>query len=124
MKTLNAIKADLGQHYGSATFTRHAIVKNCIASEGAMDYFEQAECFWLWDIIATECHTVINKLEPDVHYFKLVSQDAQADLTLDDYQDNLLWSRHIGFTSHPKGEMNLIVGWDGERTTICLLSEN
>lgn len=124
MKTLNAIKADLSQHYGSETFTRHAILKNCIASEGAMDYFEQAECFWLWDIIATECHAIIMELEPDVHYFKIVSKDGQADLTLDNYEDTRLWDRHIGFTTHPEGEMELVVGWDGSRTTICLHSEN
>lgn len=124
MKTLNAIKADLGQHYGSETFTRHGLVKNCIATEGAMDYFKQAECFWLWDIIATECHMVIKKLEPDVHYFKIVSKDGEADLTLKGYRDNLLWERHIGFTSHPEGEMELVVGWDGSRTTISLYSEN
>jgi len=124
MKTLNAIKSDLKQHYGSETFTRHVLVRNSVAREGAMDYFEQAECFWLWDIIATECHNAIKVLEPDVHYFKLVSKDDEADLTLHGYGDNLIWSRHIGYTSHPEGEMELIVGWDGFRSTTCLTSEN
>lgn len=124
MKTLNAIKADLRQHFGSETLTRHWFVKNATFSEGAIDYFQQAECFWLQDIIATECHNVVRALEPDVHYFEIESKDAEAHLYLKNYKGELLWDRHIDFTSHPEGKMELIIGWDGEKTITCLPSEN
>lgn len=124
MKTLNAIKADLRQHIGSETLTRHWFVKNATFSEGAIDYFQQAECFWLQDIIATECHNAVRALEPDTHYFMIKSKDSEADLVLEDHTGKELWKRHIDFTSHPEGKMELVIGWDGERSITCLHSEN
>lgn len=124
MKNLNAIKADLACHIGSETFTRHGFVATSVATEGAIDYFTQAECFWLWDIIATECHNIIRAMVPEVHYFTIKAKDAEADLKLVDWEDNVLWERHIDFTTHPDGEMELHFGWDGYRTTVCLPSEN
>jgi len=124
MENLNEIKFKLKQHFGSETFYAHWFVKSAVHTEGAKDYFDQAACWWLWDIIATECHNAIKNLDPDIHYFKIVVADDEAKLTLHDYQKELLWSRDIGFTTHPEGEMDLIVGWDGQRSTTCLVSEN
>lgn len=124
MNTLNAIKANLKHHYGSDNFTLHSISKASIASEGALDYFQQAECFWLWDIIATEVLTAVKSNREDTYYFKIISKDCEAELTLHDYRGNLLWNRKIGFTTHPDGEMDLIVGWNGVHSIICLRSEN
>ena len=121
--TLNAIKEKLHAFYGTEHYYK-GIVPNCLYTDGFKAYMEMAACFWLFDIIQTECFDVIRKLRPDTHYFTIEVNKEKAHLHLKDYQDNLLWERKIDFTTHPEGNISFPFGFDGEIGVICLHSEN
>jgi len=125
MKTLNAIKADLNHHCGSEQFY-HGLIKNSIYTEGVRDYFTQAECFWLSYIVSTEFHNVVKRLSPDTYYLtvEVNKEDSSCVITLDDYKRIRLHTRKVDYTTHPYGKMNLILGWDGARSILCLTNEN
>ena len=122
---INQLKADLAQNYGTAHLYRHFFMKRFVYTDGTKDYMEKAGAYWLMDILATEFMKPIMEKEPDVHYLKMIVNDkSQATITLDDYNGEKLYSKDIGFTDHVEGEINFILGWDGERVTWCLTSEN
>ena len=131
METLNKIKENLRQHFGSETMYT-GMVKNSAYSEGVKNLMEQASCYWIYDIIQTECREALRLHDvADTYYFKIVSKDNEANLTLTSYRGKVLFDRHIGFTTFPEGEMNLIVGYgdygpvvNGVGIITCLPSEN
>lgn len=126
MKNLNLIKHELNQYYGCIQ-PFHGMNKNSIYTDGIKHLLEEAECYWLYDIIQFEIYDLLRRKNVlDVFYFTIsVKKDSDvAELFLRDYKKDVIWAKKIDYTDFPYGELEFVVGWDGERLTTCLHSEN
>lgn len=122
IKTTDELMLD--GHIGTSAYYKHWFTKSYY-TDGFKDYMEQAACFWLFDIIATEVYDVVKLLDPDVRNFSVTQPDDQKTvLTLHGYDGNELWSKHMNYSTHPNGTFNFYIGWDGEALIACLHSEN
>ena len=126
------LQNELSQCSGSEGYTRHALVKNCIASSGAMTFFENAGngAFWLWDLLATEVAPLAKRHE--TVFCMLSVKGSAAVLKVTDggrgdvengEKETVLFRREIHFTDCPEGEWRLWMGWDGQYVTVFLPSE-
>lgn len=86
--------------YGKSRNGANEFIKylGLIVSDGVVDCAD-AGCWWLVDIIATECRGLENLL-----VIKAVAANGKADLTGIGSGDKIRWSRHIDFTDMPDGE--------------------
>jgi hypothetical protein len=121
---MNLIKEDLKQYYGTENYYKHFSNANALYTDGFRAYMIKASCFWLFDIIATEFHDIVKSKDPDKFYLKVSVKDSKATNTLRDWEDKNLYTRQVGFTTHPEGEIEFPFGWDGTRTIISLYSED
>ena len=125
-KNLNLIKSELQQFCGTDQMY-FGINKNSIYTDG-FKYFiapEQAGAYWFYDIIQTEVYDTLKKHgKLDVFYLTLDTKNEACDIILKDYKNKVLFKRHIGYTDAPSGEITFICGWDGDKLTTCLISEN
>jgi hypothetical protein len=121
---LNGIKAKLAQYYGTESYHRHFFNKKCLHTDGFKAYMELAKCFWLFDIIATEFFDVVKLQEHDKYYIKVEVVGTKATITMRNYKNDYLYTREVGYTDHPKGEIEFPFGWDGEHAIISLYSED
>jgi hypothetical protein len=121
---LNMIKSKIAHASGTGNFY-HGMNKGSVYTDGVKEFLKLAECQWLYDIIQSEVHIILRMKIPDTYYFRItVNSDSEATLELTDYNGDDLWKREIPYTDFPEGSMDLITGWDGERLTTCLPSEN
>jgi hypothetical protein len=129
-KTLEHLKASkLDQHYGTEEFYRaNMFVKKVIHTEGIKELADQAQCYWLLDILATEFYDALKsqKQEPDKFYITIESKDDQADITMKNYRDKVIYKRHIDYTDLPTGKLMIYAGWQGEEgyLVLCLPTED
>jgi len=124
MKNLNLIKEELSQFYGGGQLYR-GMIKRSLYSEGVKHLLEEAKAYWMYDIIQTEVFDKLRKQNQlDTFYFKMKAEKGKAVLSLVNYKNELLWSKEIGFTTFPDGEIELVCGWDGSQMITCLHNEN
>lgn len=126
MKTMNLLKSELKQFYGTEKYY-HTLVKKSLYTDGMKYFLENAGthgAYWLYDIIQTEIFALLKQKNPDTYYLKVTIADNEANILLSDYRSNKLFNRHIDFTDLPTGEIEFHVGYDGEHLITCLPSEN
>jgi hypothetical protein len=113
---------------GANNFFRNPLVPKFFFSDGVKDCADAAGCYWLLDIVATECLEPLGASKRS--YMGIVTckvSAGQADITLTDSDEAApIWSRHLDFTDMPEGEWKFILYNDignGSRFSFILPSE-
>jgi hypothetical protein len=109
---------------GANDFFFNPLYRQMAYSDGVRDLAETG-CYWLLDIIGTECVEVLRECpEPSMCIVTAVVNDGKAKLSLTDADDQPpLWERSIEYTDMPDGTWNLYLADEGERFTLILPSE-
>lgn len=125
IQNMNLLKQQLRQHSGGSGLYYHSLTPRCNYTIGMKDYFTKAECWWLHDILATEFHNALvkNKVN-DSYYVTIRVADAKAIVSMENYCDEIIYTRTVDFTTHPTGEFEFVMAWDGKRSILCLHNEN
>lgn len=104
MKTTTEIKNELKEFTGTENYY---LYYNIILTDGAMWLAQEAECFWLFDMIGSLQFTNC-KDEPFIVCRLRVNIDKKTGVfTADDGDDNILYNQSIPFTDFPLEEMKL-----------------
>jgi len=105
-KTLNA--ADLAQFTGSEQWYRHGINRKVLFTEGAKFVADQAGAYWLLDEIAIiQPHDKLVAAEEFQVWKLAVNADHSGNLTCDDGNGNVIYTKQIEFTDFPSEGITL-----------------
>jgi hypothetical protein len=117
MKTAQEIQNSLAHFYGSDEFFRHG---NSILTQGIQWLTENADCYWLIDLINSHQLSPNVRREP-FQVFKLIKNKtgSGAKVTIEDGNNNVVGSQSISFTDFP---LQSITIWR-ENNVIMLPSE-
>lgn len=109
---------------GANYFVRHPLVRSFQYSDGVQECAE-AGCYWLLDIIATECPKPLRRSEAGVSTVYVRVKDSKAKLSLEiGGQRPVLWDREITWTDMPEGEWQFELVDEGERFAFILITEH
>lgn len=133
MGTENITAYNLAQHYGSACFYRHPLMRSVVMSEGAHFLCENGAA-WLMDVIVSYQHKAkIAACDKQMWLLTVNKEDNSAKVECfdydADYEDlknrvNPLVSQDIPFTDFPLAEFELMCANNGEGRTIYLPQED
>jgi hypothetical protein len=98
----STLRQELAQFTGTETWYRHPLNRYLLYTEGVQFFAEKAGCYWLLDIVATELFR-LQVAEPFLHV-KLIVDDGEADIVVDDGDGSAVFRRHIQFTDAPPGD--------------------
>lgn len=122
----NKIKNDLGQFYGTTQYHFHSIIGKIGAlnlTDGCAYLREAANCFWLFDIISSILPQKKIKGE-EFCSIRLKKTGSAAVFTVDDGNNNILYTQKIPYTNFPLDEINLYMQkYEGQRPVVMLTSE-
>lgn len=121
---VDAFKAAYGESRNGANyFVRHWYVRSFQFSDG-VEQCAAAGCFWLIDIIATECLNPLADSGDNLGILEVKVSRHTADLSLTIGDDEPpIWSRHMDFADMPDGEWKFYLANEGERFALILPSE-
>ena len=125
--------ADLSMFTGTEGYIRYNMPltpkdQQMLLTDGAHYFAENCGggAYWLMDIIQTE----VVPLLTEENYFIVIKMDVLqgennkvATIVADDGNDNLLWSRDIGFTDADIGTWKFYLIDDGRQKVLMLPSE-
>ena len=125
--------ADLSMVTGTEGYIRYNMPvtpkdQQMLLTDGAHYFAENCGggAYWLMDIIQTE----VVPLLTEENYFIVIKMDVLqgennkvATIVADDGNDNLLWSRDIGFTDADIGTWKFYLIDDGQQKVLMLPSE-
>ena len=125
--------ADLNMFTGTEGYLRYNMPltpkdQQMLLTDGAHYFAENCGggAYWLMDIIQTE----VVPLLTEENYFIVIKMDVLqgennkvATIVADDGNDNLLWSRDIGFTDADIGTWKFYLIDDGQQKVLMLPSE-
>lgn len=124
MKNAKKMQAILDEfRNGANEFYRHSLVRNFAYSDGVKELAEEAGCYWLLDIIATECVPLLLKNDEPGASIIVIAENHSAVLVMEFTQDEVVWRREIDITDLPDIKFSLYLGNDGDRATLILYSE-
>lgn len=105
--TTTLTQGDLDQFTGTEVWYRHGLVRGITYTEGAKYLADRAGAYWLLDEIAC------NQLDPRLKFepfqvWKLKRHGEHgATLSVEDGNDNVVFSKEIEFTDFPMDEVIL-----------------
>ena len=113
-------ETDLAQFIGTEEYYRYY---NLLLTDGAHYLAEQAECFWLMDLIAS--HASIKRWlgKEDFITCKLTVQDTVGEVVFDDGNGNILARQHIPFTDFPLEKIELFIARGEDNFVVMLPGE-
>jgi hypothetical protein len=102
--TPKEIQSNLGQFYGSDTFTAWSpLFRNSVLTEGALYVAENCGAYWLMDAIASYKHDPVFRGQ-DFQVWALVKGDDGWRLSAEDGNGNALASQFIEYSDFPLDE--------------------
>lgn len=109
---------------GANQFFRHPMMPLLEYSDGVKDCFE-AGCYWLLDIISTECLAPARAHDKSPYLFTAEVAAGKALLTLT-WSDTKppIWSRNIDYTDLPAGRWVFELVDERSRFALTLISEH
>lgn len=121
----HTLRTQLTQFTGSETFTRHALLRRMVITEGVRWLANEAQAHWITDIIASYQH------EPHIspeHFqaWRLSVHDATraAVITMTDGNSDVpIVQQQIDYTDFPLSEITLWLIAQGEHVVLMLPSE-
>ena len=97
------LRAELQQFTGTEKWYRHWINRRMLFTDGVKFFAENAGggAFWFLDVIATE----IFRLQAKEPFLVVVLdvEDNHAEITADDGDGNVVYTRRIDYTDAPEG---------------------
>lgn len=121
----HSLAAQLAQFTGSATFTRHGLVRSVLMTEGVAFLADQAGAHWLVDAIASYQHEARARAEPFQAWSLVVDATTRsAALTMTDGNSSRpIIQQEIDYTDFPLAKIELWAVSDGDHRVIMLPSE-
>jgi len=109
MKNAAEIESGLAQFYGTESYTRSTF-GSLLWTDGVMWLAQNAECFWLLDIIESyqpkaRRHPMLKEMQ----FWTLKVKDGAGVVTCDDGNGNIEIKQEIPFTDFPMGEVKVWV---------------
>ena len=108
---------------GANEFYRHSLVRGFVYSDGVRECAVAAGLYWLLDILATEGVQKIRKAAVSLATVTLTVKGDKATLVLSGSGDVVFWTRKITYTDVPEGVWSFLIGDEGERISMILVSE-
>ena len=105
----NITEADLAMFTGTSRYYR--LMPNHLLTEGAKYLADNAECYWLMDVIAS--YFPILSADNGFVLTQLTVNDARALVKLEDGNGNVLVEQRIAWTDFPLCEVKLYSCFDG-----------
>ena len=121
----HTLAAQLAHFTGSATFTRHGLVRSVLMTEGVAFLADEAGAHWLMDAIASYQHETRARAEP-FQAWSLVVNAATRSAVLamtDGNSSTEIIRQEIDCTDFPLGEIALWAIAEGDHRVIMLPSE-
>ena len=121
----HSLAAQLAQFTGSATFTRHGLVRSVLMTEGVAFLADQAGAHWLLDAISSYQHEARARAEP-FQAWSLVVDAATRSAVLamtDGNSARQIITQQIDWTDFPLAEIELWAIAEGDHRVIMLPSE-
>jgi len=99
------LKNELSNFTGSENFTRWSILTKDVATEGVIFLAENADCFWLLDLIAS--HQIDPKVKrEEFQVWKLTGTPGdKATVVCEDGNDNEIARQELEFSTFPLPEI-------------------
>lgn len=94
---------ELNQFYGTQKYYRHF---NLLLTEGVYFLANEADCFWLMDIIFSYTS---NFKEEDFITCQLTVKNSKGKVVFDDGNNNKLLSQKISYTDFPLDKIKLYI---------------
>lgn len=107
MQNVFDLEQNLSNFYGTISYHRHS--KNLLLTDGALYLAENAECFWLFDIVDSVLSFGSIRNESFLNVRFLRDDKGEADVLIDDGNDNVLYKQHIEFSDFPFNDYSFFV---------------
>lgn len=120
MMSRENLENSLAQFYGSENFYRYG--PRLILTDGIKFLADNAECYWLIDIVASILPKMI-KLREDFLSCHLEIKDNRGFFFADDGNGKVLYRQDIEFSDFPLEKFEFFVSSNGEYYTMLLKSE-
>lgn len=127
MNTEKFIAAYNASRNGANQFFFNPMYRKMQYSDGVKECAE-AGCYWLLDIIGTECLKPLRDAGTPMGVVSVVvpkpgtDSGARLELSTEDYTPPA-WTRDLEYTDLPKGEWTFFLADEGERFALILPSE-
>lgn len=123
MNTSEFIRAYRESRNGANGFFFNPLYRSMAYSDGVKECAE-AGCYWLLDIIGTECLKPLRAAANPMGIVEVTVAGGKAKVTLTDGDDEPpLWNRAIDYTDMPEGSWTFYLADEGERFSLILPSE-
>lgn len=104
---------------GANYFTRYILNRDLRYSDGVKECFE-AGCFWLLDIVGTECTQHIKYGYSAT--FSVKVENSKAYLRLEVVEGTPVWTKEVEWTDMPEGEWSFFLSNEGlERPDVAMI---
>lgn len=121
----HTLQAQLTQFTGSATFTRHSLLRRMIMTEGVRWLADNAQAHWLTDVVASYQHE--HHVSSEHFQAWRLSVDATthaAVITMTDgNSDTPMAQQRMDYTDFPLADITLWLIAQGEHVVLMLPSE-
>lgn len=98
------LKTELEQFIGTEQYYYNPLYPVMRYTDGVKCLAEQAQAYWLLDIIGTEFHPKqVTGDYPSFLVIKLIVKDSKANIVLEDGDYNPIIDKEIDFTDFPEG---------------------
>lgn len=119
------LQAHLAHFSGSATFTRHGLVRSVLMTEGIAFLAQAAQSHWLTDAIASYVHDPQANAEPFQAWHLAVDEATRrAKLAMTDgNSERAVITQDLDYTDFPLKEITIWLVAEGPRWIMMLPSE-
>lgn len=112
------LEQNLRQFTGTEGYTRHS--HKIVLTDGALYLAENAACYWLLDLFASQLHNIKNE---EFTCLKLSKVNSSCNVVIDDGNGNELAKQHVEYTDFPLSAFTLYGCWAGDYWVLMLPSE-
>jgi len=115
------LKDELSNFTGSQKSARWSILSKDVATEGVIFLAENADCFWLLDLIAS--HQIDPKVKrEEFQVWKLTGTPGdKATVVCEDGNDNEIARQELEFSTFPLSEITIWVSVNGQDSRTLML---
>lgn len=123
MTDVQELESGLAQHYGTVGYTRFnpILFPKVLLTDGALYLANEAQCYWMMDIIASVLNNDNIKNREFVVAKIKVNTDNSAVVTIEDGNDKILYEQSVGMTDFPLKEFTLFIGQGEEGHKIIMI---
>lgn len=103
------LQNDLGNFYGTEGYTKYMF--GLLLTDGVRFLAEQAECFWLIDVVASILHDPKVKAQDflTIKFARNDDENGSGTFTADDGNGNIVYTQKFNFTTFPLSEIKMFL---------------